>query len=1108
MASDSSENESAQRALAERMRLAQLSADVGIALTSSAPLGEILGRCAKALVDHLHAAFARIWTVNERDNMLVLQASEGLYTHKDGPHSRVPVGEFKIGLIAQERKPHLTNSVIGDKRIDDQEWAKREGMVAFAGYPLIVGDRLVGVMAIFGREPLSGATLDAMDAVSHGIAVGIDRKRSEEQLVASREELASILASITDGFFSLDNSWKFGFVNSEGARILGRTRDELFDKAIWDCFPDFSGTPLETALRDSLAHRKETELEHYSAALKNWLSFRIFPRLDGLSVYYRNVTERKSWEQRLLVQYSVSRVLNAGLDLEQTANGLLASIGQNLLWNAGLLWIPNRSRTRLHCISTWQSSDEYLEFRNASCNMQFSRGQGLPGLVWESGEPAWLPNVAFEPRFPRAGSAAAGGLHAAFAFPIHVHGTVAGVVEFYNSEILEPDEALLRTITTVGHQIGQYLERHRAQEALRESELRKSAILETALDAVVTIDHESRVLEFNRSAEETFGYSRDHAIGRSMPELIIPPRFRDAHFAGLRRYIETGVGSIIGRRVELTGLRSDGSEFPLELAITRIPIEGEPVFTAYLRDITGRKLAVEELRTAKEAAETANQAKSDFLASMSHELRTPLNAIIGYSEMLEEEAEDLKQPHIISDLRKIHGAGKHLLSLINDVLDLSKIEAGRMELFIENFDVAAMVESVINTVQPLAARKGNELAVKTGGNLGVMSSDVTKVRQSLFNLLSNASKFTERGTIQLAVTRERRDDADWIEFRVIDTGIGIAEDRLEDVFEPFLQVDEGRGRKYGGTGLGLAITKRFCQMMDGRISVKSEPGKGSEFTIVLPANSSQPVEAEPAVKPAGPSENTVLVVDDDPAAQELLRRSLQKEGFETVIAANGRQALALARKVRPVVITLDVMMPGMDGWTVLSALKADPQTAEIPVIMLSVVDDKNLGYSLGASEYLTKPIDRERFAAVLEKYRCITGHCPVLVVEDDEAVRQTLRSVLVKHGWRVFEAPNGAVALEMMAEHVPDLILLDLVMPEMDGFEFAAQLRKNEAWRSIPIIVITALDLTVEDRERLSGRVESVLRKESHSYAELLKEVQRLTSTNPPKDRARNGDQM
>ncbi len=525
-------------------------------------------------------------------------------------------------------------------------------------------------------------------------------------------------------------------------------------------------------------------------------------------------------------------------------------------------------------------------------------------------------------------------------------------------------------------------------------------------------------------------------------------------------------------------------------------------------DVTAEKETAEKLQQAKDTAEVANRAKSQFLASMSHELRTPLNAIIGYSEMLQEEAKDVGQKEFIPDLEKIHGAGKHLLGLINDVLDLSKIEAGKMTLYLEDFDVAKLVKEVAATVQPLIAKNGNKLEVDCPPDLGTMHADVTKVRQTLFNLLSNASKFTEKGVISVSVMREdvirehnsdagKTDHGSRLTFLVSDTGIGMTSEQLAKLFQAFTQADSSTSRKYGGTGLGLAISRKFCLMMGGDITVQSEHGKGSTFTVTLPAivvaadGSPPPSDAEaPGQKSRVlPSAATVLVIDDDPTVHDLMRRSLEKDGFRVETAADGKRGLELARQLKPAVITLDVMMPSMDGWSVLTALKSDPALANIPVIMLTIVDDKQMGFALGAADYFTKPIDFQRLHQVLEKYRLPANDHPVLVVEDDIATREMVRRTLEKDGWQVVEAPNGRVGLEKLNGRVPALILLDLMMPEMDGFEFMEALRRRADAKHIPVIVITAKDLTEEDRRRLNGGVERIIQKGATSQEQLLAEL-------------------
>jgi CheY-like chemotaxis protein len=488
---------------------------------------------------------------------------------------------------------------------------------------------------------------------------------------------------------------------------------------------------------------------------------------------------------------------------------------------------------------------------------------------------------------------------------------------------------------------------------------------------------------------------------------------------------------------------------------------------------------------------------------MSHELRTPLNAIIGYSEMLQEEARDQNADGFVPDLQRIHAAGKHLLELINAVLDLSKIEAGKMELYLEAFEVGPLVRDVAAVLEPLAQKNANRLEIRCAPDVGAMRADLTKLRQALFNLLSNACKFTERGVVSVTVVREPAADGDTLVFAVSDTGIGMTPTQMARLFEEFGQADASTTRRYGGTGLGLALSRRLCRMMGGDITVASEAGRGSTFTIRLPADVKELARETTAptareTTPAGAS--AVLVVDDDAAVRDLMARFLGKEGFRVVTAGGGEEGLRLARELQPDVITLDVLMPGMDGWSVLAALKADPTLADIPVVMLTMLDDRNLGYALGAADYLTKPIDRERLVAVLGRHR---RDLPVLVVDDDADFRELARRTLEREGYTVIEAENGRVGLARLHETKPGVVLLDLMMPEMDGFDFVAAARAEAAWRSVPIVVITAKDLSPEDHERLNGYVARVFQKGALSRETLLGEVRDLVATYSSQHRTR-----
>ena len=515
-----------------------------------------------------------------------------------------------------------------------------------------------------------------------------------------------------------------------------------------------------------------------------------------------------------------------------------------------------------------------------------------------------------------------------------------------------------------------------------------------------------------------------------------------------------------------------------------------------LTDVTERKETERALSAARDAAEGANRAKSAFLANMSHELRTPLSAVIGYAELLEEEAEDSGDASTLPDLAKIKSNAKHLLGLINDVLDLSKVEANKMELVPEDIELAAFVRDTGATVDSLAARKGNTLVVDVPDGLGVMRTDAVKLRQCLFNLLSNAAKFTEVGTITLSARREAADGAEWVEFAVKDDGIGMTPEQVSRLFQRFTQADETTTRKFGGTGLGLALSRAFAQLMGGDITVESVEGQGTTFKLQLPAvlpsvpNTEVPADViqHEAVEGGG---DVVLVIDDEASQRELMSRFLRRQGFSVRTAADGPSGIDVARHSRPRVILLDVMMPGMDGWSVLRALKDDPATAKTPVVMVSFVADAAMGASLGAAETVPKPVDWSKLKQVLEGLRR-DGQGDVLVVDDDADMRQRLRSVLERSGWRVREAGDGAEALARVAQSLPHLVLLDLTMPVMDGFSFLHRLRGVPGGSDIPVVVLSARDITSAEKERLS-EARSIIKKGEVSLREITDEVRKLT---------------
>ncbi|HEV7239226.1 MAG TPA: response regulator [Thermoanaerobaculia bacterium] len=648
-------------------------------------------------------------------------------------------------------------------------------------------------------------------------------------------------------------------------------------------------------------------------------------------------------------------------------------------------------------------------------------------------------------------------------------------------------------------------ERRRSQHLLEQIETYAQDVVATVREPLLILDSSLRVHSANNAFYQTFHVSSDETENRLIYELgngqwDIPD---------LRTLLEDIVPKssvfndfelehdfpVIGRRVMLLNARKLRQGSHAELLVLA------------MEDVTERRRAEGEVAKAKEAAETANRTKSLFLANMSHELRTPLNAILGFSEMLQEEAVERNLLDFNTDLQKISTSGKNLLGLINDILDLSKIEAGKMELHLEHFDVRALITEVASTIEMQIAKNGNTLEIECiPPDIGFMRADLSKVRQGLFNLVSNAAKFTHGGQIRIDAERQTMDGSEWILFRVSDTGIGLSSEQSVRLFQSFTQADASTTRKFGGTGLGLALTRRFCQMMGGDVTVHSVVGEGSVFTIKLPATVTEGaglIEDDPLpaaidgsaphdVEPLPAVGTCVLVIDDDPLQRDLMQRYLRKEGFTVCTASGGAQGLLMARQLLPAAITLDVIMPEMDGWIVLSALKADPVMCDIPVIMLTMVDDPQHGFTLGSSDYATKPVNRRRLSRMLKKYTCPSPPCPVLVVDDDASTRALTRAMLEKEGWAVSEAENGIEALRSMEQQRPSLIFLDLTMPQMDGFELAAEVRRHPEWRTIPIVVVTAQDLTSDDRKRLNGNVDSIVRKNGDSRESLLAQVRDL----------------
>ncbi len=563
-------------------------------------------------------------------------------------------------------------------------------------------------------------------------------------------------------------------------------------------------------------------------------------------------------------------------------------------------------------------------------------------------------------------------------------------------------------------------------------------------------------------------------IGDETPEQWTQARLRNLQKSSIRRS-EVRIG---GAWVHVTKSKTPG---------------GGTV--AVYSDISNLIEKQAELEIAREGADTANEAKSRFLASMSHELRTPLNAIIGYSEMLIDDAQDAGDDTNIADLERIKSSGQNLLALINDILDLSKIEAGKMEVYTERFAIAPLIEDVAATIRPIIDKNANTLITKINTSITDMETDKTKLRQNLFNLLSNAAKFTKGGKIELTV--DETDDA--INFTIRDDGIGMTAEQKDRLFQAFMQADSSTTRNYGGTGLGLAIVKQFTEMVGGAVDVVSEPGKGSAFTLSYPKQIPVQNDDVPTHEKFG-MDGRILVIDDDPTARKAMTDLLEAEGYKSIVAPDAHSGLKLAAKYRPDAIILDIIMPGQDGWFVLNALKADPELCEIPVILATVLGDRDMGLAFGAVDHLTKPIDPQRLVDTLSAYASGSDR-EALVVDDDPASRALFRRILVREGWTVREASDGVRALAQLEIKLPTIMVLDLMMPNLDGFETLRAVRKSETFQALPVIIATSKDLTRDEIDWLQSNARDVVIKGQTGRSDLMAAIRRTLSSADEKGR-------
>jgi len=634
--------------------------------------------------------------------------------------------------------------------------------------------------------------------------------------------------------------------------------------------------------------------------------------------------------------------------------------------------------------------------------------------------------------------------------------------------------------------------------ALEQSEAKFSSVLVNAAQSIIIIDSNGLVETFNKAAESIFGYTAEEIVGQ--PIGILMPRLTNkppSHY--LEKYRGLVNAKTLNKQHELLGVHKDNTTFFAELHLNELSFHDMKLYTCIVRDISAYKTAEQATQAAKEEAEQSSRTKSEFLANMSHELRTPLNAIIGYCELLIDETKQTGNSEYASDLNNIHTSGYHLLNLINSILDLSKIEAGKMELFLEHFDLLPTIEDAVTKIRPLSVKNNNNIVLDISNNLGLMYADTTKVQQIILNLLGNANKFTENGEISIYVEQIVRHGVDWLQLLVTDTGIGMSQEQLHTLFTEFSQGDSSTTKKYGGTGLGLAITQQFCEMMGGTVKANSVKGQGSCFIVQLPmaviGDNIDPTlvrfNDQDGYGTARTKISRVLIIGDNKQSTALISSFLLREGFYADLAHSVSEAISFAKKTPPDMVVIDENSVKMNDLFDINAIKQSPELKDLPLVMLTQSENEDLASAIGVKDFLPKPIQRNRILDVVFKYvRKQPSAKPsdnyILVVEDELNNREVIRRHLESDGLNVRLAANGLEGMAIVKERRPDLIFLDIIMPEMDGFEFVETLRSHEQWQSIPVIILTAIELSKKQRAILSNHVETILFKTDIEPAAML----------------------
>jgi PAS domain S-box-containing protein/diguanylate cyclase (GGDEF)-like protein len=847
--------------------------------------------------------------------------------------------------------------------------------------------------------------------------------------------------------------------------------------------------------------------------------------------------------------YSIGIAVTSSESLVDALNTLLTEACRTLKVSAGSVALYNEATNKMTLKAAYGFSPEFSKIEDWE-----RRKGGLTDTILNKRVPTVINNIENTPYISNE-RLLMEGVKSLVAVPLYAEEKIVGILYLDDFSPRRWAESEIDFITLLGIQAAHAIEKFALIDTLSKTERYLKSVINNSADMVITTDNEGRIVEFNPAGYYILGYTKEELVGRPVEELWVYPERRKQLLEKIReKSFVTNYEALLKRK--------DGSHVEVSLTISALKDEaGNMVGTVGIsKDITEEKRlerALEErnielqvlndsleekvmertreLQRANKELERSNKLKSQFIATMSHELRTPLNSILGFSDLLMDEVFGPLTEKQRRYIQNINNSGNHLLQLINNVLDIAKIESGKMELSYESFDVFHAVVEVETVIRPLIEKKRQTLTITKSEDVDNITADKVKFKQILYNLLSNAVKFTEEGgKIGVSIKKVSQPlsvngnldknttgngQLDFLSITVSDTGIGIKKEDQERIFNEFEQVDATLSRKYEGTGLGLSLTKRLVELMGGEITVESEEGKGSKFTFTVPLFNLGAISGEEGAEQIKLDEDElreylslissgrtdsplIVIVEDDKATIELLSLYLSNEGYRVAHVYNGADAIPRIRELRPFAIILDIMLPQKDGWEILQEIKSDDELKDIPVIIYSIVDNKDLGFALGASDYLVKPIDRNLLVKRINELSLRSRgdrKSTVLCVDDNLDMLQYLQTVLESDGYTVLCESSGKKAIETATINLPDFIILDLMMPDMSGFEVAHILKNRNDTRDIPILILTAKDLTINDRLRLAGKAKKIMQKSQFTKEDLLMQIRDLQLMFPKK---------